>query len=418
MQGNIVKQPICNNEGRDVFAYEILYVEGNEPKKKPGDHGAASAIESLLMQFDSDRLLEGKEAFVTFTPNLLFRNVPHIFDMKTLVIQFEDDVLLYPLALKMVEKFRKQGYTTALKGFFFNSRYLAALDQADIVKLNLSKDRESLASIVDVVRGLGKEIIAYNVDDEASYERAQSLGIHQMQGLFIGTMLPEKMRKSQRLQGNFFQLMVAITREDPSIDEIEEIISRDVTLTYALIKLVNSAYFALRRKVQSVHQALVVLGLAQLKEWIYLLSFQPDDGLPSEFIKTSFMRALFCSELLPFAQEMPISRSEAYLMGMFSTLSSLLDVSLDVALAELNVSDEIVNALTEANPEKRGRAGILFDLVLSYEKADWPRMFNSAELLGIPVNDISPKYFECMESVNETWNSLTKLTPAAEAEEQ
>lgn len=417
MHAYIVKQPI-RNEHKEVFANEILYVEGSDPEKKVGDRTAASTIEALLMQFNSGGFLEGKVAFVTFTPNLLFRNVPHIFDTKKLVIQFEDDVLLYPLALKMVEKFRKQGYKTAMKGFEFNSRYLSAIDQVDIVKLNLAADMERLRSIVDVVRGLQKDIIAYNVDNEEAYQRALSLGIQNMQGLYIGSMLPEKVHKLQHLQSNFFQLMIAITRDEPNLDEIEEIISRDVTLTYALVKLVNSAYFALRKKVNSVHQALVILGLGQLKQWIYLLSFQPDDGLPSEFIKVSFMRATFCSELLPFAQNIDLSSAEAYLMGMFSTLGSLLEIPLQDALHELNVSDEIVNALTETDPQKRGRAGLLYDVVISYEKGDWTVMCNSAEVLGIPVNVIAQKYFECMESVNETWESLTQINAsAAESEE-
>ncbi len=93
--------------------------------------------------------------------------------------------------------------------------------------------------------------------------------------------------------------MAAVTRPEPDMDEITQLISMDVTLTFSLLKLVNSAYFALPNKVQSIKQALLfILGLGQLKQWIYpFLSFAPDGGVSDELIKTSFLRGTFCQEL-------------------------------------------------------------------------------------------------------------------------
>ena len=307
--------------------------------------------------------------------------------------------------MKLVKKYRKQGYKVALKGFEFNSRYLSALDCVDMIKISFKQGTASKDSIVEIANGLGKDIVAFNIDDEATYQTATELGVKYMQGTYIGTMLPEKVHRLEHLQSNFFQLVIAVTKEDADFDEIEELISRDVTLTYALLKLVNSSYFALRNNVESVHQALVILGLGQLRQWIYLLSFQSDSDMPSEFIKISFMRANFCAELLPLANDVPISKSEAYLMGMFSTLGSLLDVTLEEALCELNISEYVVQALLT----QEGRAGLLYGLVLFYEQGNWVGMSNNAEALGIPVNAISQKYFECVDVVNETWDSLVNV---------
>ena len=180
--------------------------------------------------------------------------------------------------------------------------------------------------------------------------------------------------------------------------------SRDVSLTYSLLKLVNSAYFALRNRAKSVKQALVILGLGQLKQWIYLLSFKQDDGsMPDELIKISFLRATFSAELVGFASNMPISRSEAYLMGMFSTLGKLMRMPLNEVLVQLPVGDEIKDALLK----QEGRAGLLYKLIMAYEKADWKAMSESAAELNIPQSIIAQKYFECVENVNTTWTSLT-----------
>lgn len=400
-QPYIVKQPIHNGKN-ELYAYEILYVEDEKIGAPSGDAVAAYAIETLLMQFQSEGFLEDKVAFVNLTPGLLLRNVPQTFDPEKLVIQIDEDVLLNQLAMKLVRKYRKQGYKVALKGFEFNSRYLSALDYVDMIKINFKLGTISKDSIVEIAEGLGKDIIAFNIDDEKAYDVAQRLKVQYMQGTYIGTMLPEKVHRMEHLQSNFFQLVISVTKEEADFVEIEELISRDVTLTYALLKLVNSSYFALRNNVESVHQALVILGLGQLRQWIYLLSFQSDTDIPSEFIKISFMRANFCAELLPLAKDVPISRSEAYLMGMFSTLGSLLDVTLEEALGELNISEHVVQALLT----QEGQAGLLYNLVLFYEQGNWVGMSNNAEALDIPVHVISQKYFECVDMVNEIWNSL------------
>lgn len=403
-QPYIVKQPI-HNEKNELYAYEILYVEDERLGASSVDAVAAYAIETLLMQFQSEGFLEDKVAFVNLTPGLLLRNVPQTFDPEKLVIQIDEDVLLNQLAMKLVRKYRKQGYKVALKGFEFNSRYLSALDYVDMIKINFKLGTISKDSIVEIAEGLGKDVIAFNIDDEKAYQAAQALKVQYMQGTYIGTMLPEKVHRMEHLQSNFFQLVIAVTKEEADFDEIEELISRDVTLTYALLKLVNSSYFALRNNVESVHQALVILGLGQLRQWIYLLSFQSDTDIPSEFIKISFMRANFCAELLPLAKDVPISKSEAYLMGMFSTLGSLLDVTLEEALSELNISEHVVQALLT----QEGQAGLLYNLVLFYEQGNWVGMSNNAEALDIPVHVISQKYFECVDMVNEIWNSLVAV---------
>jgi EAL and modified HD-GYP domain-containing signal transduction protein len=154
--------------------------------------------------------------------------------------------------------------------------------------------------------------------------------------------------------------------------------------------------------------------LAQLKQWVYLLSASGSDEEMSpateEFLKKSFMRANFCSELMNYACNVPISKSEAYLMGMFSMLNSLIDAPLEEILEELPVSDYIKQALLT----KEGRCGMLYDLVLSYETADWDKIAKLAEELGIPNNMLTTVYFICMENVNTLWEQLTNACPYQE----
>ena len=124
--------------------------------------------------------------------------------------------------------------------------------------------------------------------------------------------------------------------------------------------------------------------------------------MQDELIKLSFQRGRFCEDLMQYAHGVPLSRNEAYMMGMFSTLGTLMEAPIESALAELPIVDEIKTALTTGE----GPAGDLFNVVLCYENADWAGMSVSAQNLGLPPDVISRTYFECIEYVNEIWEQL------------
>lgn len=403
METYIVRQPILDDK-QNVIAYEILYQQDESSLYSEKDSTVANAIENFLIQLDNDKFLGGKTAYLTFTPNLLLKNIPKMFSPQKLVIQIEDNSIVHPLAQRVIYRYQKQGYRIAIKGFEFSPRYFGILDAVDIIKVDFGNPNDaSLGNIINIGTSFKKEIVAYNVNNQASLDKARELGCKLIQGTYVAQQLPSKVHRMDHMQSNFFQLVVAITREEPDVDEIALIISRDVTLAFSLIKLVNSAYFALRNRAKSVKQALIILGLGQLKQWIYLLSFkQESDGISEELIKTSFLRANFCSELSQFVPDLPVSKSEAYLLGMFSTLGVLMEVPLETALDELSISEEIKTALLTGE----GKCGELFHLVLCYENADWHGMTEHAKNLQIPMNVITQKYFECVEYVNSIWRDL------------
>lgn len=404
METYIVRQPILDSR-KNVFAYEILWRAPQGGYLGERDTAAANAIESFIYEINNQRFLDGKVTFLTFTANLLLRNIPKMFSPEKLVIQIDDSVIVHPLAQKVIYRYKKQGYRIAVVGFEFAPRYFKILDVVDFIKVDFAGlSPASIRNIASVAENMGKVMVACNVNTPEAGQLAASLPCPYIQGADVAEQFTSPVHRLDHMQSNFFQLMVAITRDEPNVDEITEIISRDVTLAFSLIKLVNSAYFALRNRVKSVKQALIVLGLGQLKEWIYLLSFK-DGGndYPEELIRMSFLRGRFCSELAPYVQGLPVSRSEAYLMGMFSTLGSLLEVPLESALAELSLSDEVKAALLTGE----GLCGTLYQLVRCYELADWKGLSLYAQQLQIPMNIITQKYFECVEYVNDIWQSLT-----------
>lgn len=412
MDTYIVRQPIIDKEQK-VIAYEILYKEDESALYNQSDMRVANAIEHFLIELSNDKFLSGKAAYLTFTPNLLMKNIPKMFSEDRLVIQIEDNAIVHPLAQKIIYRYKKQGYRIAIKGFDFSQRYFGILDAVDIIKVDLGRKDQSQKNVCDIAHSFGKQVVAYNVNSDEAYELAKSFDCDYFQGTVVAEQRTSKNHRFDHLQSNFFQLMVAVTKDEPDIEDITKIISRDVTLAFSLMKLVNSAYFALRNRVKSVQQALVILGIGQLKQWIYLLSFKQDGGgMSDELIRISFLRASFCEGLYKHVSDIEISSNEAYMMGMFSTLGVLMEIPLESALMELPISEDIKTALITGE----GKCGYLYKLVQCYEKADWMGMTECAQYLNIPMNVITHTYFECVESVNEIWESLTNASLEGEVE--
>lgn len=409
MDAYIARQPIMNREEK-VVAYEILYHQDSSTLYNQRDYRVANAIAQFFTQIDHSNFLENKDAFLTFTPNLLMQNIPRIFVEDKLVIQIEDNILIHPVAQMIIQRYKKQGYRLALVDFEFNNRYFNILSSIDILKIDFSDPAsEKINTTFSIAKRFNKLIAAHNVNSAEAKQKAIELGCDFFQGESVANMISSKVKQMGYLESNFFRLMVSITKDEPDIAEIASIIELDVTLTYTLLKMVNSAYFALAERIRDVKQALTFLGLSQLKQWVYLLSFNTDGGgISDELIKISFQRANFCQELSSLVKGFPLSRSESYLMGMFSTLGILLDIDLETAIGKLPVSEALKAGLIH----QEGKAGDLFNLVIHYEKGEWNKMNRIAEGLELPVSLVAQKYFEVIEYVNEMWNEL--MRPFAE----
>ncbi len=422
----IVRQPIKDAEGNTI-GHEILYHGANQAfssdnSTSSAEFAAANTIYSFLTQ-NSPKVLKGTLNFMTFTTMLLMKKTPRLFDKSDLVIQIDDAVIIHPLSRHLVQQYVREGYRIAVNDFQFTPRYLALLDDIHFIKISVKTATEvTIRNTVEAAHSMNIKCIVTHIEDARTYERAVALGADGLEGSYVAGKLTTKAHSSAYIQSNFFQLMVAVTRDEPNVEEIEQMIAADASLSYGLLKMVNSAYFALRHRATTIRQAIMTLGLGQLKQWIYLLSAsnaenEVDTG-SEEFLKRSFLRANFCSELMNYAKNMPISKSEGYLMGMFSTLNYLIDAPLEDILAEVPVADEIKAALLH----HEGRCGMLYDLVLSYECADWEKITSLAEELGIPDNMMTSVYFICMENVNTLWEQLTnpypqQLPPLEEGEE-
>lgn len=414
MDKYVTRQPIKALKEDRIIGYEILFQKDYDSIYSSSDVAAADTIAGFLMQ-NTESIFQDKLTFVTFTPSLLFRNTPKIFDREKMVIQIEDHVMIHPLSPTIIRKYRAEGYVFAINDFQFSPKYFSMLDFVTYIKIdvrnkNSGKERISLTNLINTMKGFDKKCIATGVNTKEDYDLALEIGADFAEGSYVAEAMAKKVNRMEFLEGNFFQLVVEVSKDEPDIEHIEEIIKRDAALSYALLKIVNSAYFALRRRVSSIRQALVTMGISQLKQWVYLLSFNNDfdnDESLEATMKVSFLRANFAMALSDHVNGLPIIRSEVYMMGMFSTLQYMIDAPLEEILEEVPVAQEIKDALIR----QEGICGILYKLILSYENAEWKNVRILADQLGIPSGLLAQTYMDCVEAVNEIWNGLISSAP-------
>lgn len=411
MNNYIVRQAIKDLQTDEIVGYEFLIQEDQGSLYNPSADSVAANTMVAFLSENSDRIFKDRKTFMTFTPTLLFRNTPKIFDKDKVVIQIGDNIIIHALAGILISKYRDEGYSFAINDFQFTPKYFSILEHADYIKMDISNkmDEEqmrSVSNVVDMAHGFQKKFIATGVNSREVYDCALKLEVDYVEGNYISDRMTAKTGKMEFMQGNLYQLIVEITKDEPDIGQLEEIITRDASLTYALLKMANSPYFAVHQETTSVRQALIRVGINQLKQWIYLLSFEDkQENSSEEVLKTSFMRANFASALVKKLRQFPINSSDAYLMGMFSTLEYMIDASIEDILFEIPIIEEVKNALIS----KEGPAGKLYELILCYENAQWAEIQTIADELGIKTNEMAQIYMDSVEEVNNIWDNVVGM---------
>lgn len=403
----VVRQAIKDSKTDAIVGYELM-IQGDEASlyNANTDSVAAGAMVGFLSE-NTNRIFNEKLTFMTFTPALLFRNTPKIFDKDRIVIQIEDNIIIHPLATVLISKYRREGFRFAINDFQFTPKYFSMLEYVDYIKVKLSENineqqKSSLANIVDMAHGFNKEVIATNVISKEAYDCAEEIQADYVEGNYISDRMITKTSKMEYLQGNLYQLIMEITKDEPNTERLEMIIGRDVGLTYALLKMANSSYFAVHNETASIRQAIVRVGINQLKQWVYLLSFKEGDNASEEMLKASFMRASLASSIVKKLRSFVITSSDAYLLGMFSTLEYMIDAPMEEILEDIPISNIVKRALIS----REGAAGQLYELILCYEKADWIGSQKYAEEIGLQLNIMAQLYMECVEEVNDIWENV------------
>jgi len=377
----VARQAILDNN-LNVYAYELLFRDSliNESgvDENNGDIATTQVINNTFMEFGIDRIVGHKRGFINLTRGYLTGEFPLPFDNSQVVLEILEDILVDEQIVNTVTDFAKQGFIIALDDFIYREELRPLIKIATIIKIDiLALTQQELIEHVELLKNEDVTLLAEKVETEEQFKLCQQLGFTYYQGYFFckptivdGKALPENKLSILRILNSL---------QDPNItiDDLELLVREDVSLSFKLLRFLNSAAFALPRKVDSIGQGLVFLGLKTIKSWATVISFSALAPKTNELMTTALIRAEMSSEL---ASAFNCDKETAFMAGLFSLLDAILEKPMPEILESLPLENEMKEALLlNANTS----LGKLLLFVISYEQGDLtllPSTISVAEL--------------------------------------
>ncbi len=390
----VARQPIFDRD-LNIFGYELLSRRANTAAAPvlDGDTATAEVILNTFTAIGFEELVGEHYAFLNMTRRFLLQQQPPlILPASRVVLEVLEDTLPDAELINALRGWAERGYTIALDDFIVRDSTLPLLDVAHIVKVEVNALTEAeLKEQVQALRRYRPRLLAEKVETREQFELCRRLGFDYFQGFFL--------ERPQVMQGTSIStarlpvvmLLAALYRPEVDVEELEEIISRDVSLSYKLLRYLNSPLFPVRRPIDSIYQAVVYLGMEELRVWASLVILSAVPNAPRALVVMLMVRAKMC-ELLARGLGHAEPR-RCFTVGLFSGLDALLDVPLPQLLDRIALGEEMTAALLR----RQGDSGRILECVLRYEQADWDHIVR----LGVAPQVAVSAYLDAVRWANQ-----------------
>jgi c-di-GMP-related signal transduction protein len=364
----IARQAILD-KNRAVFGYELF-----DRSRNVITHTAASdaaLLFNVLSDADCEMLLDRKTIFINCTHQTLSGGHLELIQPDRVVLEVPplpeasaDEIETYLSTLKDV---RSRGFRLAFDDSMLTDRYASWLPLASFIKIDLMQHKtEALRSVVQLAqKNTGAQVIAEKVETAEQYQLMASLGVELFQGYWFAKPVLITGQTVRPAQANIIAL-INLIRKQASTPEIEEIFKRDPTLSFNLLRFINSAGFGLSCEITSFRHAIMMIGLKKLFRWAALLmTTSRAGGVPSAVANMAVVRGrlmeLLAAELLP-----PEECDNAFVVGVFSMLDAMLGMPLAKALESISLPESVTHALLHGT----GILAPFLELTKACESAD------------------------------------------------
>ena len=395
----VAKQPILDRQ-RKLYAYELLYRSDRVNQMWDGDKATVEVVINAFLNIGIDQIAGHYPVFVNFTETLLLSERFEDVAPQDIVIEILEDVELTPRMIAEVKRLKSRGYRLALddvtQTIYDKWEKAGVIHCLTYLKVDFLKttrfDQERI--IKDMrLHHPSVSLIAEKVETMDDFDFAKRIGYHLFQGFFF--MEPEILETFEipAYYLSYINLVKEIERSDVELLTLAKTIQKDLSLSYKLLKLINSPAYRRIQKVNSIERAVVLLGQQELKKWLYILALRDmseKQGMThvEPLIKSSYYRAKMCENLAE--RLLPNQTQEAFLVGYFSQLPAILRQPMDQLLRALSLNDAIETALTEGQSQLTD----FLRLAVSYEQADWEAVDAITRQLNLTEDAIQMCYKE------------------------
>ena len=368
------KQPILDVQ-RAIWGYELLGGALKEglfevfPRQESGAGLSSSTYLGL-----QEAMERGKKIMVGFDEPGILSGMPHALPSASGVVRVLAGEIPAPGLAEALQALRSEGYQTALEVLPESPLPEALYRQADIISFDLSRGKNDTAWLTRMDRQPARKL-ARGVKTREQFLATRDLGFGLFQGPFFKE--PEYLRdrplgSNEVARLNLFRLIEA---EDPDVKALAEAIRSDVSVSFRLLSYLNSAWFGFRHNIQSIDQAIMILGWVKLKSWLRAVLFVDLAGkeeVPQELAALSLQRGKFL-ELLAAKVDYWGFQSQHLISSWDYSPCWIPSLGMPMEkVVELLPLDARLKAALRHDPNNEYRS--LFELLESLENADWPAL--------------------------------------------
>lgn len=388
-----------------TFGYELLYRENIKNNTSfsalDGNTATNRVIINTFLNLGIDRIAKNGRVFINFTRDLIVQRLYETLPKEKVVVEILEDVAAEDEVVEAIKDAKKQGYMIALDDFVFMEHLEKLVALADIIKIDfLELSRDEIKKQVEVYKNYNLKLLAEKVEDEETFKFALDLGFSYFQGYFFQKPVIEAKTDIAPYQMNILKAMAIINNPESEPEELIKIISGDIYLHTKILAFVNSPFFGLKRKINTIKAAVGILGLKRVKEWLNIMYVSKlSEKKPEELIILSSVRAKLASFL---AEHFSVDEDDAYLLGMFSLMDSILNLPMEIVLKEFDyLSEDLKAALTG----KENNCKKLLDFIKMFEVGDFDRAYEIVKDTSLDIEQVNDYYFKSIEFADSIYSA-------------
>ena len=408
----IARQPILAID-EQVVGYELLF------RQNPEEHRPSSATDSAtsvtidtLSVIGFDVLCDGRLAFIDCTRPMLLSEGFALLPPGKVVVEIQETVPADEDVVAACQRLRQGGYSIALDNFVPGDNREPLVAWADYIKVDVKKvGPQEAAGLVARYASKQHQMLAQRVETRQDHVTAAKNRFTYFQGYFFRRPEQLRARHIPANQASQLRLLQAISKPEADFVEIEDLIKRDPSLCYRLLRYLNSPLLGMPSPVQSIRHALNLLGERELGRWIRMATtLVMGQEKSSDLILASLVRARFC-ELIGL--KVKHGESDLFLMGILSLMDAILEVPIGVVIEKLSLDPETEAQLLCGKTGGKTSLSPIYDLMVAREAGDWEAVTKLGKQLDLSLFHVNKTYNEAMRWAHEI-TSVTRPQPPQE----
>lgn len=407
----VARQPIFD-AAMKVWGYELLYRHAGDAltAEVTDDDTATAKVIADGIIIGRSGLAPSEKTLINFPANLLLKGFGFALPSESCIIEILETVAPTPEIIRSLQDLKAAGYTLALDDYVGQPEHEPFLALADIVKVDmLDTPPDMLSTLAARLRGPKCMLLAEKVENQAMVDMARAMGFGLFQGYFFCRPEIVKGRKISTSQVSKLRLLQELANEDFDPGKICKVIENDLSISYRLLRYINSASFGRRDAVEDIHHAITILGQRNLSKWLQavVMSDMNPSAKGRELVFLSVRRAKFLEMLGRKLKHPPVKPDSLFMLGLFSLLDSLLGQSMEDVLKELPLAPEIVEALQGGHSISRE----FLDLAEDLEHADWKTAQEFMSDLHLPTALASSLNADALRFAGELVRDVCAVPP-------